>query len=156
MAAWPPWVVLPQSGLGRPGVQTTNCTVFDDGHRPGAQVQRIDGRSHRQRGHDGRTELEELGGRIRPGIPDVEVEHVEGVHPDVAGDRDSRHPTVRQIVQAEHDALLVEARPVANVAQTVRSAPIGLVGLQKNSRLLTALDRGAVTTTVPGRGLAYV
>lgn len=46
--------------------------------------------------------------------------------------------------------------PLANVAHTVRSARLGPVGLQKNSRLFGAPDVGAVTTTVPDRGLVYV
>src|SRR5664280_1551129 len=46
--------------------------------------------------------------------------------------------------------------PFTKVAHTVRSGRLGPAALQKNSRLLLAPDRGAVTTTVPGRGLEYV
>lgn len=76
-------------------------------NRPSTHVQRVDRRSNGQLGDHGRPELSEWTARISFGIPDVEVEDVEGTQPDVSGDGDGPDLAIGQAHQPQDDSLLI-------------------------------------------------
>ena len=123
------------------------------GDGPGAEVERIGLRCLGESGDHRRTELPEGACGIGQGVPDVGLNTLNAVAQTlrVTVTPDTR-PRARRSSRRTTPCWSIPP-PSANVAHTVRSVRFGPSGLQKNSRLLAPLDRGAVTTTVPRRGL---